>query len=62
MQVKDLLFPIVCGLIGGFACMFFRSLFISRRDKYVNSGFALITRKAGWFFVGFAIGFSLGLA
>ncbi len=52
--------PILCGVVGGFISMWLQSAFISRRDQYVNSTFAIKLKKLGWWFVGFVLGCGFG--
>lgn len=58
--MKILFFPILLGIVGGFISMWLQSAFISRRDTYVNSSFAIKLKKLSWFFGGFVMGFAVG--
>ena len=51
----NILILIVVGIISGFISAFFQSLFVSRRDKWRNSKFAIFLWKVGWWIGGFVI-------
>jgi hypothetical protein len=55
-----LFFAILFGLIGGTISLVLQAAFISRRDKYVNSSFAIFLKKVGWFVAGFVMGAGFG--
>ena len=50
---------IIIGIIAGFVSMGVQSLFVSRRDQYRNSGFAIFLWKLGWWIGGFIMGLGL---
>jgi hypothetical protein len=52
---------ILLGIVGGFVSMWLQSAFISRRDTYVNSKFAITVKKIGWWIVGFVLGCGAGV-
>jgi len=51
---------ILLGILGGFVSMGLQSAFISRRDTYVNSKFAITVKKIGWWIAGFVLGCGAG--
>jgi hypothetical protein len=47
---------IFIGRLAGFISMGVQSLFVSRRDQYHNSGFAIFLWKLSWWIGGFIMG------
>jgi hypothetical protein len=50
---------VVVGVISGFISSGIQSLFISRRDEFRNSGFAITLWKISWWIGGFIVGIGL---
>jgi hypothetical protein len=54
-----IIIAIIIGIISGFVSMGIQSLFISRRDQYHNSGFAISLWKLSWWIGGFIMGLGI---